>query len=152
MPRALTLVLTALVAVVAVGGCAGTPKVALERAQADAQAGHAAEALRRFDAVAARKDAAAGERIEALLGAMHACDALHDDACARARLERAVADDVPGLVEPALFELAERVRNEDRGRALSLYYRAAGGAEKYRNGAWPYKAAMDRILQISMSR
>ncbi|MGZ3439890.1 MAG: hypothetical protein ACXVDD_10245, partial [Polyangia bacterium] len=66
MPRALTLVLPALVAVVAVGGCAGTPKVALERAQADAQAGHAAEALRRFDAVAARKDAAAGERIEAL--------------------------------------------------------------------------------------
>ena len=59
---------------------------------------------------------------------------------------------MPGLVEPALFELAERVRNEDRARALSLYYRAAGGAEKYRNGGWPYKAAMDRILQISMSR
>ena len=64
----------------------------------------------------------------------------------------AVAHDVPGLVEPAQFELAERLRNNDRGRALSLYYRAAGGADKYRNRAWPYKAAMDRILQISMSR
>ena len=146
MPRARSLVLSALF----VAGCA-TPKVALERAQADAQAGRAQVALRHFDAVAARKDAVAAERTEALLGASRACDALHDEACARPRLERAVADDVPGLVEPALFELAERVRNEDRGRALSLYYRAAGGAEKYRHGAWPYKAAMDRILQISMS-
>ena len=59
---------------------------------------------------------------------------------------------MPGLVEPALFELAERVRNEDANRAMSLYYRAAGGAEKYRNRGWPYQAAMDRILQISMSR
>jgi hypothetical protein len=150
MPRAASLVLTSLVALAS--GCAGTPRVALERAQADAQAGRAAVALRRFDAVAARKDAGDAERIEALLGAARACDAVKDDACARARLERAVAHDVPGLVEPALFELAERVVNEDRGRALSLYYRAAGGAEKYRNGGWPYKAAMDRILQISMSR
>lgn len=149
MPRARLLVLSALCAAAA---CAGTPRVALERAQADAQAGRAELALRRFDAVAARKDAADAERIAALLGAAHACDALHDEACARARLERAIARDVPGLVEPALFELAERVRNEDRGRAMSLYYRAAGGAQKYRNGAWPYQAAMDRILEISMSR
>jgi hypothetical protein len=35
---------------------------------------------------------------------------------------------------------------------MSLYYRAAGGAQKYRNGGWPYKAAMDRIVEISMSR
>ncbi len=154
MPRARSLVSSPLLLLLLLelGGCAGTPRVALDRAQAEAQAGRAAVALRRFDAVAARRDAGDAERIEALLGGARACDALHDDACARAHLERAVAHDVPGLVEPALFELAERVRNEDRGRALSLYYRAAGGAEKYRHGAWPYKAAMDRILQISMSR
>lgn len=133
------------------GACA-TPRAALERAQDDAQAGRAAAALRRFDAVAARKDAGDADRIAALMGAARACDALHDEACARARLERAVAHDVPGLVEPALFELAERLRNEDRGRAMSLYYRAAGGAQKYRNGGWPYKAAMDRIVEISLSR
>jgi hypothetical protein len=151
MPRARPLVLSALLAVAAVG-CAGTPRAALDRAQAEAQAGHAAVALRRFDAVAARKNVGEAERIEALLGATHACDALHDEACARAHLERAIERDVPGLVEPALYELAERLRNEDRGRAMSLYYRAAGGAQKYRNGGWPYKAAMDRIVEISMSR
>jgi len=130
MPRARSLVLSALVAATAVtSACAGTPRAALDRAQAEAQAGHAAAALRRFDAVAARKQAGDAERIEALLGATHACDALHDEACARARLERAIEHDVPGLVEPALFELAERLRNEDRGRAMSLYYRAAGGAQ-----------------------
>ncbi len=147
MPRQAALVSMTLVLV----ACA-TPEVALEHARADAQAGHAALALRRFDAVVARKDATDAVRIDALLGATHACDALHDEACARVRLERAVARDVPGLVEPALFELAERVRNEDSARAMSLYYRGAGGAEKYRNRAWPYQAAMDRILQISMSR
>ena len=114
MPRARSFVLSTLLLLCA---CAGTPRVALDRAQADAQAGRAAVALRRFDAVAARKDAGDAERIDALLGAARACDALSDDACARARLERAIARDVPGLVEPALFELAERVRNEDRGRA-----------------------------------
>lgn len=145
MPRALALSMLVAVA------CA-TPRAALEAAQEDARAGHAAVALRKFDAVAARKDAGDAEKIEALVAAAHACDALKDEACARARLERAVARDVPGLVEPAEFELAERLRNDDRGRALSLYYRAAGGADKYRNRAWPYKAAMDRILQISMSR
>lgn len=147
MPRAQALVLSTLL----LGACA-TPRAALERAQTDARAGRAAAALRRFDAVAARKDAGDAERMDALLGAAHACDALHDEACARDRLERAIARDVPGLVEPALFELAERLRNEDRGRAMSLYYRAAGGAQKYRNGGWPYKAAMDRIVEISLSR
>lgn len=147
MPRAAALVSMTLALV----ACA-TPEVALERARADAQAGHAAAALRHFDAVAARKDAGDAARFDALMGASHACDALHDEACARARLERAIARDVPGLVEPALFELAERVRLEDSARAMSLYYRAAGGADKYRNRAWPYQAAMDRILQISMSR
>jgi hypothetical protein len=158
MPRTRAPVSTALavvaaaVAVAALPACAGTPDVALARARADAQAGRAAVALRRFDALAARKDASDAVRIDALVGAAHACDALHDEACARARLERAITHDVPGLVEPALFELAERVRLDDRDRAMSLYYRAAGGAEKYRNRGWPYQAAMDRILQISMSR
>jgi hypothetical protein len=154
MPRArvAALVLVAVIAFAAAGGCAATPAVALERAQAEAQAGNAARALARFDAIAARKDVADVDRIAAFMGAAHACDALRDEACARTRLERAVERDVPGKVEPALFELAERVVQEDRGRALSLYYRAAGGAEKYRDRGWPYKAAMDRILQISMSR
>jgi tetratricopeptide (TPR) repeat protein len=147
MPRA-ALVVCAAVALVA---CA-TPKAALERAQSDAQAGRARQALRRFDAVAARKDASEADKVAALLGAAHACDALHDDACARARLERAIEHDVPGVVEPALFELAERLRTSDRDRAVTLYYRAAGGAEKYRNRGWPYKEAMDRIVQISLSR
>lgn len=146
MPRRPLVVCLALVA-----ACA-TPKVALERAQADAQAGRAAAALHGFDAVAARKDASAPERIAALVGAAHACDALHDEPCARARLERAITYDVPGAVEPALFELGERLRLDDRDRALTLYYRAAGGAQKYRNGGWPYQAAMDRIVQISLSR
>ena len=151
MPRAAAIGLAAALAL-GLAACAGTPDVALARARADAQAGRAAVALRRFDAIAARKDAGDAARIDALMGAARACDALHDEACARTRLERAIARDVPGLVEPALFELAERVRVEDRDRAMSLYYRAAGGAEKYRNRGWPYQAAMDRILQISMSR
>jgi hypothetical protein len=132
--------------------CAGTPRAAIDRATAEAAAGHARAALGRFDAAAARKDASDAERIEALVGAAHACDALGDSDGARARLERAVERDVPGVVEPVEYELAERLRDRDRGRALSLYYRAAGGAEKYRAGGFPYKAAMDRILQISMSR
>ena len=149
MPRVAAALIA--LATVAMAGCA-TPRQAIERAQADALAGRQRRALERFDAVAARKQTSDAERIEALLGAAHACDALHDDACARARLERAVEKDVPGAVEPALYELAERVRLDDRTRALSLYYRAAGGAEKYRNGGFPYKAAMDRILQSSLSR
>lgn len=144
MPRVAAVVL------LLVAGCA-TPRQALDAAQADAQAGRQRRALARFDAVAARQRLGDAERIEALMGAAHACEALADQACARARLERAVAKDAPGLVEPALFELAERVRGEDRARALSLYYRAAGGAEKYRGRGFPYQAAMDRILQISLS-
>jgi hypothetical protein len=136
--------------VVVVVGCA-TPRQAIEGAETDARAGRQRRALARFDAVAVRKRLADAERIDALLGAAHACDALGDAACARVRLERAVEKDVPGLVEPALFELAERLRLEDRTRALSLYYRAAGGAQKYRDGGFPYQAAMDRILQLSLS-
>jgi hypothetical protein len=133
-------------------GCAGTARHALDRAQAEAGAGHARAALSRFDAAAARADASPAERLEALVGAAHACDALHDASGARARLERAVELDVPGAVEPVEYELAERLRDEDHGRALSLYYRAAAGAERHRAGGFPYRAAMDRILQMSMSR
>ncbi len=145
MPRA------PLVAALLLVGCA-TPTVALERAQADAAAGRFAEALRRFDSVAGRRDVTDSLRVDALIGAARACDAVGDPDGARARLERAVARDVPGVVEVAEFELAERVRDKDHARALSLYYRAAGGAEKYRNGGFPYRAAMDRSVARSMSR
>jgi hypothetical protein len=59
---------------------------------------------------------------------------------------------VPGVIEPIQYELAERLRDRDRARAVSLYYRAAAGAEKHRAGGFPYRAAMDRLLQLSMSR
>jgi hypothetical protein len=133
-------------------GCAGTARQAIDRAAADAHAGHARAALARFDAVAARADASDGERLEALVGAAHACDTLGDDSGARARLERAIERDVPGAVEPVEYELAERLREQDRARALGLYYRAAAGAERNRAGGFPYRAAMDRILQMSMAR
>jgi hypothetical protein len=132
-------------------GCAVTPRVAIEHAAAAANEGKARAALEQYDTIAARRDVSDGERIEALVGAAHACDQLGDGECARQRLERAVDRDVPGLVEPVEFELAERLRERDPGRALSLYYRAAGGAEKHRAGGFPYRAAMDRILQLSMS-
>jgi hypothetical protein len=151
MPRVRVVALV-LVAAATAAGCRVTPAVALQKAEAERQAGRAAQALVKFDAIAARKDASDVDRIAANLGAVRACDALRDETCARAHLERAIAKDVPGEIEPALFELAERIVNEDHGRALNLYYRAAGGAEKYRARGWPYKAAMDRILQISMSR
>lgn len=142
----------ALVVAIVLVGCAPAPKVALERARGELREGGARGALKRFDAIAARRDVSDGERTEALMGAAHACDALGDAAGAEARLQRAVDADVPGVVEPAEFELAERLRDRDHGRALALYYRAASGAERYRNKAWPYRAAMDRIVQISMSR
>jgi hypothetical protein len=59
---------------------------------------------------------------------------------------------VLGVIEPIEYELAEKLRERDRARAMSLYYRAAAGAEKNRSGGFPYRAAMDRILQLSMSR
>ena len=145
MPRGRAILLLLL------AGCAAVPRVALERAEAEAQAGHAELARSRYDAIAARKDVSDAERIAALMGAARASDALGDADGARVRLERAVERDVPGVVEPAEYELAERLRDHDRARALSLYYRTAGGSEKYRAGGFPYRAAMDRILQISLS-
>jgi hypothetical protein len=151
MPRRWEIWMSIGVTAVALAGCAVTPRVAIERATASAGEGKARAALEQFDAVALRRDLSDSERIEALVGAAHACDQLGDGECARSRLERAVDRDVPGLVEPVEFELAERLRDRDPGRALSLYYRAAGGAEKHRAGGFPYRAAMDRILQLSMS-
>lgn len=147
MPRAPLVLATMLLL-----ACAPPPRVALERARAELDAGRAVRARDHYDAIAARAHVSDAERIDALRGAARACDALGDDAGAVRRLERAVAKDVPGAVEPAEFELAERLRDKDHGRALSLYYRAASGAEKYRGRDWPYQAAMDRIIQISMSR
>ena len=146
-PTVLPLVAIAFVAT----ACAGTPRQAIARAQLDARAGRTAVALRRYDAAAARKDASDGDRLDALVGAAHACDALGDPDGARGRLERAVTLDVPGAVEPVEYDLAERLRDQDHARALALYYRAAAGAERHRAGGFPYHAAMDRILQMSLA-
>jgi tetratricopeptide (TPR) repeat protein len=146
-PTVLTLVAIALAAT----ACAGTPRQALARADLDAHAGRTADALRRYDAAADRKDASDADRLAALVGAAHACDALGDADGARRRLERAVGLDVPGAVEPVEYDLAERLRDQDHARALALYYRAAAGAERHRAGGFPYHAAMDRILQMSLA-
>jgi hypothetical protein len=133
-------------------GCVSTPRARLATAQRMLAAGEAVRARDAYDAIAADTRVGDDERLAALLGAAHACDRLNDPPAARARLERAVERDVPGKVEAAEFELAERLRDEDRGRALALYYRAAAGAEKHLGGAFPYRAAMDRIVQLSMTR
>jgi hypothetical protein len=133
------------------GACA-SPKKALERADRLVQKGDLRAALAAFDAVAGRRDATDAERVLALAGAAHACDDLGNQELALALLERAVEHDVPGVIEPIEYELAERLRDRDRARAVSLYYRAAAGAEKHRAGGFPYRAAMDRLLQLSMSR
>lgn len=152
MPRArLRLTALLLVSLSLVAACAGTPRQAIDRAAVEAHAGHAQAALLRYDAAAARKDLSDAERLDALVGAARACDALGDSDGARARLERAVERDVPGAVEPIEYDLAERLRDHDHARALGLYYRAAAGAEKHRAGGFPYHAAMDRILQMSLS-
>jgi hypothetical protein len=132
--------------------CAGTPHVALERARQRLAGGQPEKALAAYDAIAARPRLSDEERLAALLGAAHACDRLNDPEAARLRLERAIERDLPGKIEAVEFELAERLRDHDRARALSLYYRAASGAEKNLNGAFPYRAAMDRIMQLSINR
>jgi hypothetical protein len=138
-----------LVAVVVACACAVAPRVALERADrfGPEQARHALDA---YDRVAARADATAGERARALTAGALACDRLGDAAGARQRLERAVEREVPGVTEPALYYLAERIVKEDRGRALNLYYRAAAGAERHRARGFPYREAMARIVELSL--
>jgi hypothetical protein len=128
--------------------CAPTAQVLIARG-----AGRAAEndwhgARDDYDRAAARKHASEAEHAQALLGAARACERLDDTAGARTRLERAITVEVPGTTELAMFELADLIRTSDRARALNLYYRAAAGAQK-RGGAYPYREAMDRILQLS---
>jgi hypothetical protein len=130
--------------------CAPSVPALLERGSLRAQHDDWRAARDSYDTAAARKDATVTERAQAWLGAARACERLEDEAGARARLERAVAADVPGVTEPALFYLAELVRPSDRARALNLYYRAAAGAEKH-GGGFPYKEAMDRIVQMSLT-
>jgi tetratricopeptide (TPR) repeat protein len=143
------MLLRALPIVLVLAGCVA-PRVVIERAQRALDAGRARQALADFDRVAARPKLDDRERLAALVGAAHACDALGDGAGALARLERAIARDVPGEIEPVEYELAERLREHDHARALGLYYRAAAGAERNRAGGFPYRAAMDRILQMSL--
>jgi hypothetical protein len=135
-----------------VAACAATPRGALERARQELASGQARRALASFDDVATRARVSDEERLEALVGAAHACDRLNDADGARLRLERAVERDLPGKIEAVEFELAERLRDRDPARALSLYYRAASGAQKNLNGAFPYHAAMNRIMQHSLNR
>jgi hypothetical protein len=141
--------LPALLLAVELPGCARPPPVALAQAARQPQP---SAALVAFDAIAARRDLSEAEQVQALVGAAHACDRLGNADGARRRLERAVAHEVPGVIEPVEFELAERLRDRDRARALNLYYRAAAGAEKHRAGGFPYRAAMERILQLSQDR
>jgi hypothetical protein len=113
--------------------------------------GTARLALDEYDRVAARAPTPA-ERVQALRGAARACEALHLEGCARQRLEAAIDPELPGTTEAALFELAELERAHDPARALNLYYRAASSAQKNLGGAFPYRAATERILQLSMNR
>jgi len=124
---------------------------ALADADRRLQAGASAQALERYDRIAAHS-ASPTDRVRALRGAANACLQLSRPDDARARLERAIEPEVPGATEAAMFELAELLRERDRARALNLYYRAAAGAEHNLAKAWPWKAATDRILQLSLSR
>jgi hypothetical protein len=135
--------------VLLVAACAG-PKLQLERADKLAREGELQRALQLYDRVAARKDAPVAAKLQGLLDGADVCDRLNDPDGARARLERGITMESPGLTEKALYYLAEHTRADDRARALNLYYRAAAMAERDGRG-FPYKAAMDRIIQMSMS-
>jgi hypothetical protein len=131
-------------------GC-HAPSASLAGADRQLRAGASDRALAQYDRIAAQARTPA-ERVEALRGGARACLQLGRADAARERLERAVEPEVPGASEAALFELAELLRDRDRARALNLYYRAAAGAEHNLAKGWPWKAATDRILQLSMSR
>jgi hypothetical protein len=148
--RPVKLALIAFVALVFGGGCAVAPKIVLERADRKARDNDLHGALVLYDGVAARKDSKPPEKLQALLDAADVCDRLEDFGGARSRLERAVTVEAPGLTEKAMFYLAEHVQKSDRPRALNLYYRAAAIAERH-GGGFPYKIAMDRIMQFSVS-
>jgi hypothetical protein len=149
--RSPTLHLVLVSLVLAVSGCPAA-RMNLQGAEAQLHAGAFKRALAEYDAIAAHPAATPAERVQALTGAALACDKLGDTIGARERLERAIVPEVPGASEPAMYYLADHLRATDRGRALNLYYRAAAGSEKHRHGGFPYRAAMDRIVQLSMSR
>jgi hypothetical protein len=144
--RSLLLALTLLAA-----GCL-PPAQALERAQHRLDTKQYPAARDEFDKVAASRKATPKERAQALTGAALACKHLGLTDAARLRLEKAIAPEVPGGSEVAFFELAELEHLRDRARALSLYYRAAAGAQKNLGSGYPYHEASTRIIQLSNSR
>jgi len=131
-------------------GCAAAPKLMLERADARARAEDLRGALKLYDQVAARKDARAADKLQALIDGADVCDRLQDPGAARERLEKAITLEAPGRTEKAMYYLAEHLKRLDRARALNLYYRAAAIAER-NGGGFPYKIAMDRIMELSVS-
>jgi hypothetical protein len=148
--RAVRLALVAaVVALVALAsGCAPTLAEA-ERLVASGRTGRAAHL---FDRIAARAPTGSATKVRALTRAAELAIARGDERAARERLEAAIAPEVPGESEPALYLLARLLERDDRPRALSLYYRAAASAETQRARGYPYAEATGRILQLSMER
>jgi hypothetical protein len=132
-------------------GCV-PPAQALADAQRQLDQQRFAAARSGFDRVARDRRATPRERAHALTGAALACEKLGRPEEARDRLEKAISPEVPGGSEVALYELAELTFVTDRARALSLYYRAAAGAQKNLGGGFPYHEASTRIIQLSNSR
>jgi hypothetical protein len=100
----------------------------------------------------ARRAKTPADRANALTGAALACRAIGDATCTHDRLEKAILPEIPGVTEVPLYYLAESLEKVDRARAMNLYYRAASSAERNRGRGFPYQAATDRILKLSMSR
>jgi len=127
-------------------GCAPT----LADAERLATTGRAQDAARAFDRVAASSPTGSTTKVRALTRGAELALARGDERAARERLEAAIAPEVPGESEPALYLLARTLERTDRPRALSLYYRAAASAERHRQRRSPYPEATGRILQLSM--
>jgi hypothetical protein len=144
------LVAHALVTLVAltlgVAGCAPT----LADAERLAATGRAVDAARAFDRIAASSPTGSAAKVRALTRSAELAIARGDERAARERLEAAIAPELPGESEPALYLLARLLERTDRPRALSLYYRAAASAERHRGRGSPYPEATGRILQLSM--
>jgi hypothetical protein len=100
----------------------------------------------------ARRAKTPAQRADALTGAALACREIGDATCTHDRLERAIVPEIPGTTEVALYYLAESLEKVDRARAMNLYYRAASSAEQHRARGFPYQAATDRIMKLSMSQ
>src|SRR5207248_1325184 len=102
-----------LLLLVALAGCpAAPPRPTLEGAEQRAERGEWRAALADYDAIAAAA-APAGDRVRAWTAGALVCQRLGDAGGARRRLEAAVAADVAGESEPAMYHLAELVRGED---------------------------------------